>query len=58
VQTVKLDGPGLSSMSPARRRKTRRKGLRLGLPDFLQQNTGGFCLSVTFIKDNMVLFHV
>ena len=23
----------------------------LGLPDFLQQNTGDFCLSVTFVKD-------
>ena len=30
----------------------------VGLPDFLQQNTGDFCLSVTFIKDNMMLFHV
>jgi len=28
VQTVKLVGPGLSSMSPAKRRKARRKGLR------------------------------
>jgi len=26
---------------------------RLGLPDFLQQNTGDFCLSVTFVKDNI-----
>jgi len=23
---------------------------RLGLPDFLQQNTGDFCLSVTFVN--------
>jgi len=30
----------------------------LGLPDFLQQNTGDFCLSVTFVKDNVMLFHV
>ena len=28
VQTVKLVGPGLRSMSPARRRKARGKGLR------------------------------
>jgi len=28
VQAVKLVGPGLSSMSPARRRQARRKGLR------------------------------
>jgi len=28
VQTVKLVGPGLSSISPQRRRKARRKGLR------------------------------
>ena len=25
----------------------------VGLPDFLQQNTGGFCISVTFVKDNI-----
>jgi len=25
----------------------------LGLPDFLQQNTRDFCLSVTFVKDNI-----
>jgi len=30
----------------------------LELPDFLQQNTGDFCLSVMFVKDNMMLFHV
>jgi len=30
----------------------------VGLPDFLQQNTGDFYLSVTFVKDNMMLFHV
>ena len=28
MQTVKLVAPGLSLMSPARRRKARRKGLR------------------------------
>ena len=27
--------------------------LNLGLPDFLQQNTGDFCISVTFVKDNI-----
>ena len=26
---------------------------QLGLPDFLQQNTGDFCLSVTFVKDSI-----
>jgi len=31
--------------------------LMVGLLDFLQQNTGDFCLSVTFVKD-MMLFHV
>jgi len=31
---------------------------RIGLPDFSQQNTGEFCLSVTFVKDSMMLFHV
>jgi len=30
----------------------------IGLPDFLQQNTGDFCLSMMFVKDNMMLFHV
>ena len=30
----------------------------LRLPEFLQQNTGDFCLSVMFVKDNMMLFHV
>jgi len=27
--------------------------MRVGLPDFLQQNTGDFCISVTFVKDNI-----
>ena len=27
----------------------------LGLPDFLQQNTGDFCISMTFVKDNMMI---
>ena len=27
---------------------------QVGLPDFLQQNTGDFCLSVTFFKDNAI----
>ena len=26
--------------------------IHVGLPDFLQQNTGDFCISVTFVKDN------
>ena len=28
---------------------------KIGLPDFLQQNTGDFCLSVTFVKDNIAI---
>jgi len=27
--------------------------LHLGLPDFLRQNTGNFCLTVTFVKDDI-----